>query len=240
VVTETSMGTSMGTVLVTGGSSGLGAAVVRAVHAAGGQALVIDRNPPEPDRKAEITDFRAVDLADTRAAERAVRDLADRAGGLDATVTAAGIDRCGRLDEVDAVEWERVVAVDLLATAAVCRAALPYLRTSRGRIVTVASTLGLRALSDATAYCAAKFGVVGFTRALAAETAGAVGVTTLIPGGMRTHFFDDRTEQYRPGDTSKLNAPEHVADAVLTVLRQPPGCEIRELVIANAEEPSWP
>jgi NAD(P)-dependent dehydrogenase (short-subunit alcohol dehydrogenase family) len=229
-----------GTVLVTGGSSGLGAATVRAVHAAGGRALVIDRNPPQAERKTEISDFRAVDLADTREAEDAVRDLAEQSGGLDAVVTAAGIDRCGTLADVEATEWERVVAVNLLGTAAVCRAALPFLSRTGGRIVTVASTLGLRALPDATAYCAAKFGVVGFTRALAAETAGRVGVTLLVPGGMRTHFFDDRTEQYRPADAERLNPPEHVADAILTVLGQPAHCEIRELVIANDEEPSWP
>ena len=80
-------------------------------------------------------------------------------------------------------DWERVVAVNLLGTAAVVRAALPYLERTNGKVVTVASTLGLRALPDATAYCASKFGVVGFTRALAAETAGRVGVTLLIPGG---------------------------------------------------------
>lgn len=229
-----------GTVLVTGGSSGLGAATARAVHATGGRALVIDRNPPESDRKTEIADFRAVDLADTRAAEAAVRDLAEAAGGLNAVVTAAGIDRCGTLLDVDPVEWERVVAVNLLGTVAVCRAALPYLRDSGGRVVTVASTLGLRALPDATAYCAAKFGVVGFTRSLAAETAGRIGVTLLVPGGMRTRFFDDRAEQYRPPDTDKLNPPEHVANAILSVLGQPAHCEIRELVVAHAEEPSWP
>jgi short-subunit dehydrogenase len=111
---------------------------------------------------------------------------------------------------------------------------------SGGRLVTVASTLGLRALPHATAYCAAKFGVVGFTRALAAETAGRVGVTLLIPGGMRTRFFDDRDEQYRPKDQSLLNPPENVADVIVTVLRQPASCEIRELVVAHAEEPSWP
>ncbi|NED57203.1 SDR family oxidoreductase, partial [Micromonospora aurantiaca] len=68
-----------------------------------------------------------------------------------------------------------------------------------GRIVTVASTLGFRALSDATAYCASKFGVVGFTRALAAELAGKVGVTMVVPGGMDTAFFDDRPDRYKPG-----------------------------------------
>jgi short chain dehydrogenase len=84
-------------------------------------------------------------------------------GGLWGVVTCAGVDVPGRLDTLDAAVWERTVAVNLLGTAAVVRAALPYLRSSRGRIVTVASTLGHRAVSDATAYCASKFGVVGFT-----------------------------------------------------------------------------
>jgi short-subunit dehydrogenase len=104
----------------------------------------------------------------------------------------------------------------------------------------VASTLGLRALSDATAYCASKFGVVGFTRALAAELAGQVGVTLLVPGGMRTAFFDDRPDQYKPGPDAELNDPANVAAAVLFALAQPPGCELRELVVCAATEPSWP
>jgi NAD(P)-dependent dehydrogenase (short-subunit alcohol dehydrogenase family) len=155
-------------------------------------------------------------------------------------VAAAGTDRCGRLLDVPASDWERVVSVNLLGTAAVVRAALPHLLSSNGRVVTVASTLGLRALSDATAYCASKFGVVGFTRALAAELAGQVGVTLLIPGGMQTAFFDGRDEKYRPPPDAKLNRPEDVATAVLFALRQPVGCEVRELVICPAEEPSWP
>ena len=69
-----------------------------------------------------------------------------------------------------AKDWEQVVLVNLLGTAAVVRAALPYLKRQRGPVVTVASTLGIKAVGDATAYCASKFGVVGFTRALAAET----------------------------------------------------------------------
>ena len=97
-------------------------------------------------------------------------------------VTAAGTDRCGALGDVPAAEWEQVVAVNLFGTAAVIRAALPALKESRGKIVTVASTLGLRALPDATAYCASKFGVVGMTRALATELAGQVGRDAAGPG----------------------------------------------------------
>ena len=222
-------------VLVTGGASGLGAAVVAEVAKSGGRPYVIDRQAP-----ADGVPWVECDLADTRAAEEATRRVAAMAGGLDGVVTAAGVDVPGRLADVPAERWEMVVAVDLLATAAVVRAALPFLTASRGTVVTVASTLGVKAVSDATAYCAAKFGVVGFTRALAAETAGQIGVTLLVPGGMRTAFFDGRDAQYRPGPDAKLNDPVHTAAAVLFALNQPAGCAVRELVVCADEESSYP
>ena len=231
---------SPGTVLVTGGASGLGAAVVRAVLDAGGRPLVIDLAPPETGGEPDVVDHEVADLGDGRAAEAAVRRLADRAGGMDAVVTAAGTDACGPLGEVPADVWEKVVQVNLIGTAAVVRAALPYLERSEGTVVTVASTLGLRALPDATAYTASKFGVVGFTRALTLELAGRVGVTLLVPGGMQTAFFDDRDPQYRPGPDAKLARPEDVAAAVLFALSRPPGFEVRELVVTPSTEPSWP
>jgi NAD(P)-dependent dehydrogenase (short-subunit alcohol dehydrogenase family) len=225
----------LGTVLVTGGSSGLGAAVAAAVEAEGGTPVVLDRQAP-PNGFA----WEEVDLSRAREAEAAVRRVGDASGGLDAVVTAAGTDACGDLRDVDPEAWDRVVLVNLVGTAAVVRAALPYLERSRGRVVTVASTLGVRALPAATAYCASKFGVVGFTRALAAETGDRVGVTLLIPGGMRTHFFDDRPDEFKPGADQHLNRPEDVAASVIFALRQPPGCELRELLVAPASEPSWP
>ena len=224
-----------GPVLVTGGSSGLGAAVVAAVAKRGGRPVVLDRQAP-PDGG----DYVHVDLADPAAALAAVDSAVDLAGPPSAVVTAAGTDACGRLDDVSFDAWTRVVAVNLVGTAAVVRAALPHLRATGGRVVTVASTLGLKAVSDATAYCASKFGVVGFTRALAAETAGEVGVTLLVPGGMTTHFFDGRPEQYKPGPDAVLNDPAHVAEAVLFALSQPARCELRELVVATSTETSWP
>ncbi len=226
---------SLGTVLITGGASGLGAATVEAVRDAGGRPLVLDRVAP-----AGAVEHALADLADRQATERAVAELVERAGGIDGVFTAAGIDACGPLDGVPADEWERVVQVNLLGTARVVRAALPFLERSGGIVVTCASTLGLKALPDATAYCASKFGVIGFTRALAAETRGRVGVTLLVPGGMRTAFFDGRDERYKPPPDAKLNQPEDVAATVVFALRQPPGCELRELVVAASEEPSWP
>ena len=223
-------------VIVTGGSSGLGAAVVDAVLKAGGRPFVIDRQPP-----AEGVPWVECDLADTRAAEAATREVIAQAGGsIDGVVTAAGMDVPGALADIPGETWDRIVMIDLLATAAVVRAAIPALKESHGTVVTIASTLGIKAVSDATAYCAAKFGVVGFTRALAAELAGQVGVTLLIPGGMRTKFFDDRDEQYKPGPDAILNDPAHVAGAVMFALSQPAGCAVRELIVAAEQETSYP
>jgi NAD(P)-dependent dehydrogenase (short-subunit alcohol dehydrogenase family) len=222
-------------ILVTGGSSGLGAAVVTAVTKSGGRPFVIDRQPP-----ADGVPWVECDLADTRAAEAATRRLIEQAGGLHGVVTAAGMDVPARLEDLPGDVWERIVAIDLFATAAVIRAAVPTLRQSHGTVVTVASTLGIKAVSDATAYCAAKFGVVGFTRALAAELAGDVGVTLIVPGGMRTKFFDDRDVRYKPGPDAVLNDPANVAAAIMFALSQPPGCAVREMVVCAETETSYP
>ncbi|MFF5076916.1 SDR family oxidoreductase [Actinoplanes sp. NPDC000266] len=226
----------MDAVIVTGGSSGLGAAVVDAVLKAGGRPYVIDRQKPSAD-----VPWIDCDLADTRAAEAATRQaIADAGGSLDGVVTAAGMDVPGALADIPGEVWDRIVTIDLLSTAAVIRAAIPALKQSHGGVVTISSTLGVKAVSDATAYCAAKFGVVGFTRALSAELAGQVNVTLVVPGGMRTKFFDERDEQYKPGPDAILNDPANVANAIMFALAQPAGCAVRELVIAAEQESSYP
>jgi NAD(P)-dependent dehydrogenase (short-subunit alcohol dehydrogenase family) len=233
--TATTTPTPVGRTLITGGASGLGAAVADAVAAAGGTPIVIDLNVDGSPHAAYQGD-----VTDTRAVEALVARIAEEHGGLDAVVTAAGIDKPGRLDEIPGDVWERVVAVNLLGTVAVVRAALPALYATHGRVVTVSSSLGVRAVSDATAYSASKFGVIGFSRALAAETRGQIGVTTLIPAGMKTRFFDGRTPQYAPGEDANLNDPANVANAVVFALSSPRGSEIREISVMHEEEPSWP
>ncbi|HEX2096235.1 MAG TPA: SDR family oxidoreductase [Solirubrobacterales bacterium] len=225
----------IGAVIVTGAASGLGRAVAAAVAREGGTPIGFDLQPAGEGIESVV-----VDLADTEAAEAATRRVVEGRGGLYGVVTAAGTDACGPLDGIPAERWNRVVAVNLLGTAAVVRAAMPALAESRGRVVTVASTLGLRGLPDATAYCASKFGVVGFTQALAAETAGRVGVTLLTPGGMDTAFFDGREERYKPPPDARLAPPEEVAEAVVFALSRPPGVELRQALFCPSTETSWP
>jgi 2-dehydro-3-deoxy-L-rhamnonate dehydrogenase (NAD+) len=225
----------LGTVIVTGGASGLGAAVAAAVAGAGGTPVVLDRREPENGMPREV-----VDLASPADARAAVARVIEEHGDVRGVVTAAGVDTPAPLADTAWEDWERTVAVNLLGTAAVVHAALPSLRANGGRIVTVASTLGLRVFGDATAYCASKFGVVGFTRSLATELAGEVGVTMLVPAGMRTRFFDDREERYKPGPDAQLVDPAEMAEAVLFALTRPAGVELRELVMTPSVEPSWP
>ncbi len=221
-------------ILISGGSSGLGAALVDAAIQRRARPLVLDRRPP----RHEVPHVLA-DLADRRAATARLGDFLAGQPPLRAVITAAGTDACGRFDEIDGAEWETVVAVNLLGTAAVVRAALGHLAPTAD-VVTVASTLGLRALSDATAYCASKFGVVGFTRALARERNGTPRVTLVVPGGMQTAFFDGRPEQYRPPPDATLSDPAAVAEVIMRAIELPPGIEVKEIVVGPPGEPSWP
>src|SRR4051812_48397861 len=136
--------TPLGRTLITGGASGLGAAVADAVAAGGGTPIVLDLRVPDgfPHPAYEG------DVSRTREVEELVARIVAEQGGLDAVVTAAGIDRPGRLPDIAGEDWERVLAVNLLGTAAVVRAALPTLLERHGRVVTVSSSLGVRAVSD--------------------------------------------------------------------------------------------
>jgi NAD(P)-dependent dehydrogenase (short-subunit alcohol dehydrogenase family) len=223
----------LGRVLVTGGASGLGSAVADAVAAEGGQPIVMDLVAP---RRAHV--HFAVDLADTAMTESVVGFIA--ADGLDAVVTCAAIDSCGPLETVKTEDWERVVQVNLMGTAAVIRASMGALLESQGQVVTVASTLGRRALPDASAYCASKFGVVGLTRALNAEMGHRLRITCVMPGGMDTPFFDGRPQKYRPAVGAPLMDPADVAQVIVDVLRRHGSANVPEIMITPGGETSWP
>jgi NAD(P)-dependent dehydrogenase (short-subunit alcohol dehydrogenase family) len=120
---------------------------------------------------------------------------------------------------------------------AVIQAALPAL-SKPGKIVRRLDS-GPAGPARRHAYCASKFRVVGLAH-LATELAGQVGVTLLVPGGMATAFFDGRPDQYKPGPDARLNDPADVADAVVFALTRANGCELREMVVCQSTEPSWP
>jgi NAD(P)-dependent dehydrogenase (short-subunit alcohol dehydrogenase family) len=184
-------------VLVTGAASGIGLAVAARCLAEGAAVAVLDRDGPGLGRAIEglaagagdrVTAVRA-DVADPEQVGAAVATAGERLGGLTAVVNVAGIGGyTGDIGQTSPADWARTLAVNLSGTFHVCRAALPLLRVGGGgRIVTVSSQYGLVGGAGSPAYCAAKAGVIGLTRAMAVDHAAeGIVVNCVCPGPIDT------------------------------------------------------
>ena len=140
-------------------------------------------------------------------------------------------------------QWDRVLAVNLRGPFLVAKAAFPIMKQQRsGHIVNIASTAATRAWANAGAYHASKWGLVGFSRGLGVEGRPyGIRVTTVIPGGMRTHFFDRFPEQGIPmPDESNLQDPANVAETIVFAARMPAQSSIQEVIVTPLTETSWP
>ncbi len=204
--------------VVTGGTRGIGRAVSDRLAAEGWTVLVLARHPADTPHR-----FMACDVADAAAVRAAFVTLQR----VDALVNCAGIAGANRLDGDDTL-WHAIIGSNLFGTYHCCKAALPLLPDGSGRIVTIASVLGLRGVPDQTAYCAAKHGVVGFIRALALAVAPrGITVNALCPGWVDTEMAARRyaelgitPEQAAAGvPTGRIASADEVADAVMWLLR---------------------
>jgi NAD(P)-dependent dehydrogenase (short-subunit alcohol dehydrogenase family) len=204
--------------VVTGGTRGIGRAVADRLAAEGWDVLVLARQAAESPHR-----FVACDVADADAVRAVFAGLRQ----IDALVNCAGIAGANRLDGDDAL-WHAIIGSNLHGTYHCCKAALPLLPDGTGRIVNIASVLGLRGVPDQTAYCAAKHAVVGFTRALAlALAARGITVNALCPGWVDTGMAVRRyaelgitAEQAAAGvPTGRIASSKEVADAVVWLLR---------------------
>jgi len=170
----------MRTVVVTGGTRGIGLAIAARLAADGWDVLAAARTP-RSGLPAGVR-FAACDVTDAVSVMALFGGLAR----LDALVTAAGLAGANRL-AADEPLWGQIIAANLTGTWHCCAAAQDKLPERDGRIVTVGSVLGLRAVADQTAYCAAKHGVVGLSRALALALAPrGITVNTVCPGWVET------------------------------------------------------
>jgi NAD(P)-dependent dehydrogenase (short-subunit alcohol dehydrogenase family) len=182
-------------VLITGASSGVGEATARRFAAEGAAVALFARRA---DRLAELVEEFGdaahafpVDITDAAAVRAAVAAAVDALGGLDVVVNAAGTVVPAALADLDAERWRQVLDVNLSGTFYVAREAALHMRDNGGgAIVNVGSDLASYGHKDFVHYCAAKAGVVGLTRALAAELAPAVRVNVVCPGPIDTPMME--------------------------------------------------
>jgi NAD(P)-dependent dehydrogenase (short-subunit alcohol dehydrogenase family) len=236
--------------LVTGAGSGLGEATACALADAGCAVACADINEAEARRVSaalashgERSVALAVDVADAAAVFAAVERTVTELGSLDIAVNCAAIDHTVSVDGMAVEQWDRVIDVNLRGPFLVAKAAFPVMqRQGGGHIVNIASTAATRAWANAAAYHASKWGLVGFGRGLGVEgRAYGIRVTTIIPGGMRTHFFDRFAEQGIPmPDTRDLQDPANVARTILLAVQMPPESVVQEVIVTPLTETSWP
>jgi NAD(P)-dependent dehydrogenase (short-subunit alcohol dehydrogenase family) len=214
--------------LITGAGSGLGEATARALATAGCNVACADideiavvRVCDEIKEQNIMALARHCDVSDAASVAATVQAVYEQFGRLDIVVNCAAVDYTYSVEELSVEQWDRVVGIN---------------------IVNIGSTAGLRAWANASVYHATKWGIIGFSRGLGVEGREAgIRVTTIVPGGMRTHFFDRFKEQGIPmPDPEKLQDPAVVADAIVYAVQVPPQSAVQELMITPVNETSWP
>lgn len=199
--------------VVTGGSNGIGAAIVTTLRAAGARVIVWDCE------KQGGPDHVDVDVTDMASVERAAAQLPQ----LDILVNSAGYAGLTvPLDQYPPDEWRRVVDVNLIGTFNVCRALVPIFRQAKaGRIVNISSLAGKEGTPNASAYSAAKAGVIALTKSLGKELAGAgVLVNAIAPAAVRTRLLEQMSPAHvqimiDKSPMGRLIEPAEVADLVM-------------------------
>ena len=215
------------TALVTGGASGIGRESAKALARKGVAVFLVSRNDEALRRQAEEiradggqAEFFACDLNVLPSLYDLIDIVLSRFKKLDILVNNAGVGARGPLLGTERELIQEAIDLNLRAPIYLTQAALPaLLRSAPSEIVNVASVYGLHAAAEATVYCATKFGLVGFSRALSLELrAAGIRVTTLCPGSVDTRQFE-RFEAAGPQETRM--APRVVARELVHALETP-------------------
>lgn len=209
--------------IVTGGSRGIGRAVVERVTAAGDRAFSLARSVSatsytRPDLVTELK----VDVSDSDSVQRGVATVAEEFGEVHALVNVAGVHRGGRITDLSRESWDLVLATNLTGVFEMCRATVPLLGAG-STIVNVGAVVGFRGFPGDVAYGSAKAGLAGLTRVLATELAPrGIRVNLVIPGFVDTDMTSGLSERARAKVVSSIpvgrtGTAEEIAAVVVDV-----------------------
>lgn len=214
----------MKTVLITGGSRGIGRACVEKFASNGWNTAFIYKSS---DAKAqELADkFNALpikcDVSDSNSVNEAVSAVVERFGRIDALVNNAGISYSGLLQKMSDKDWDNVINTNLTSAFYTTRSVIPYMISQEdGIIVNMSSMWGVTGASCEVAYSASKAGIIGFTKALAKELAPSqIRVNAVAPGAIATDMLNEYTEEDLNAIASEtplgaIGKTENIADAV--------------------------
>jgi NAD(P)-dependent dehydrogenase (short-subunit alcohol dehydrogenase family) len=212
--------------LVTGGASGIGAAIATMFAANGAAVVVLDRAVPQPGTLPEGVGAVTADITDDAEVRAAVAAAVDRLGGLDILVNNAGIGAQGSVADATDEQWQQVLNVNVIGTARVSRAAWPHLRRSgTAAVVNTASIAATAGLPERAVYSASKGAVAALTRAMAADG---------LPEGIRVNAVDPGTAD-TPWVARLLDsADDPVAERAALEARQPHGRLVSAEEVAHA------
>lgn len=197
----------MRTVVVSGGSRGIGEAIVQKFKAAGDLVVACSRSV-DPKSKADF--FMECDVSDRAQVLKFSKTVIERFGNIDILVNNAGIAGSNSLEPEDSDDlWDQIIGTNLFGTYYLSKAFYRSINDQTGSVINIASVLGLIGVPDQTAYCAAKHGVVGFTKSLA-QKLGSRGITVnaVCPGWTRTQMAVGRLQELGMSDEYALrNTP---------------------------------
>ncbi len=232
--------------IVTGASGGIGRAIAVALAERHGRIVVVGRRASALEETVEAISMRGGealtvvgDVADADTSRAAVDAASSRFGRLDALVNAAGFGPPMPLVDLTKDVWDATIDSCLSGVYLMTRAALPLmLDAGSGAIVNVCSIAGKVAEANRTAYCAAKWGVHGFSLALRAELTGTgVHVHVLNPAAVATSWWEVTGDPQPPEVVERMLNTDDVARTVLWVLTQPDHVRIDEVDIVTADNP---
>jgi NAD(P)-dependent dehydrogenase (short-subunit alcohol dehydrogenase family) len=216
--------------IVTGGSSGIGRAVVDRLVAQGVTTAIVSRNP-EP--RPPLGRAYSLDLTQVPTVKTTIASIVAELGGIDFLINCAGMAYIAPLAEMPLEAWQKLFDLNVTSVFQVLQGVLPTMRQQNsGTILNVASIAGKQGFPDWSAYCASKFALVGMGQALAEEEKKhGIRVMTICPGSVNTPLWDTLGDMPAHFDRSAMLTPDTVADTIVQMLSLQGDGIITELVL---------